>query len=137
MKFGEFLVGKGVLKSKDIEQILKIQEKTNVWFGTLAYVLGYINIEQVTQIQLKDGGDPRFFAETAVKLGFLTPQQVNKVLQLQNEKYLKFGEVAVALRRITAEQLRVFLEEFSGLPGDKSDSPATDPADVRRRPVTA
>ena len=71
MRFGEYLMERGLLTSDQVESVLEAQGRTNVWFGTLAYLLDYLDFDDIAEIlavQQRDGGR---FGEIAARLGLL------------------------------------------------------------------
>ncbi len=115
MRFGEFLRAKGVLTEADIEQILQDQMKTNVWVGTLAYLLGFISFEDVGRVLAAQRITGQRFCEAATTLGVLTEEHAERVLALQAAKRVRFGEIAVAIEKLTPAELRQLLDEFEHL----------------------
>jgi aspartate ammonia-lyase len=112
MRFGEYLMSKGILSQQDVDTIADAQIKTNVWLGTLAYLYSYMDFYQIGQVLEAQARSGRRFGELAVELGFLTQAQLDELLDLQKRKRVKFGEVAVALKYLTSAQLRELLQEF-------------------------
>jgi hypothetical protein len=111
--FGEYLKGEGILTDADIERIVEIQEKSNVWFGTLAYLLDLLRFEEIERIVAAQAASGRLFGEVAIELGLMSAADVEHVLDLQQRKRVKFGEVAVALDCLTPGELSDHLQAFS------------------------
>ena len=112
MRFGEYLMERGLLTSDQVESVLEAQGRTNVWFGTLAYLLDYLDFDDIAEIlavQQRDGGR---FGEIAARLGMLDGVQIERILALQEQKRVRFGEMAVALQVLSRERLAALLEEF-------------------------
>ncbi|MBK6404951.1 MAG: hypothetical protein IPF66_07870 [Holophagales bacterium] len=112
MRLGEFLMEKGLLTAEQVGAVLEAQNRTNVWFGTLALVLDYLDFDQIAEVvaeQRRAGGR---FGEAAVRLGLLVPVQVERIVALQEKKHVRFGEVAVAMQQIRRKDLAPLLEEF-------------------------
>ena len=112
MRFGEFLRDKGVLNDTDIQAILDAQAKTNVWFGTLAYILGYLELDAIGEILVRQQHSGARFGECAVDMGLLTRDQVERVADLQERKRVRFGELAVSLQYLDRASLAAYLTEF-------------------------
>lgn len=112
MRFGEFLKEKGVLSDADIQAVLDAQAKTNVWFGTLAYILGFLELNAIGEVLVRQQHTRELFGECAVALGLLTEDQVERVADLQERKRVRFGELAVALRYLDRTSLAAYLAEF-------------------------
>lgn len=113
MRLGEFLMEKGLLTVEQVGAVLETQNRTNVWFGTLALVLDYLDFDQIAEVvaeQRRAGGR---FGEASVRLGLLVPEQVERILALQERKHVRFGEVAVAMQQIRRKDLAALLEEFA------------------------
>ncbi|MBI5178776.1 MAG: response regulator [Nitrospinae bacterium] len=122
MLFGEYLVSRGKLKSKDVEGILHIQKKSAVPIGKLAAEKKFLTLADVFTIRAHQKTTGNRFGEVAVNLDLLKPRQVDTLLDLQNVLRPFFGELLVQNNMITQEE---FLEELRAFRATLGKQPGT------------
>lgn len=116
MRFGEFLRERGLLGDADIERVLAMQNRTNLWLGTLAYILGYLEFDQIGEVLDEQRRLGLRFGEAAISLNLMTTEQVRQVVELQERKRVRFGEIAVAMEYVDRASLGALLEEYNAGP---------------------
>lgn len=69
------------------------------WFGTLAFLLGFLELGQVDQVVEEQASTTVRFGEMAVALGLMTEEQVETVLRAQSGS-ITFADLTVAVRLV-------------------------------------
>lgn len=110
--FGNYLLQKGILTTKQLTDALSEQSKVHIKLGTLAIHAGYMTANEVdTVVGLQMQRDMKF-GELAMENGYLTEEQVNTLLESQKPDYLLLGQVLIEQGILTNTQFENILIEY-------------------------
>ncbi len=114
MRFGEFLLEKGVVDSGQIQAAVDYQKKNQELFGELAVKLNMMDagdLENALKAQTEMDNQEQI-GEVAISLGFLNESGVKKILTYQKSTRPKLGEALIKLGHIGEEIRDKYLKEF-------------------------
>ncbi|MBI4845593.1 MAG: hypothetical protein HY810_03850 [Candidatus Omnitrophica bacterium] len=111
--FGQFLLDKGVINTKQFADASDLQNKVNLKIGQLVLEKKLLTPLQVKIILDHQKRNDVYFGEAAQQLGFLTLEQVQMLLKEQEERHIFIGEALIRCGYITQEQLKEALVEFN------------------------
>lgn len=126
LRFGEFLVKKGLIAEGDVLRALETQLRSRIPLGQLALQRGWITPAQLLSVLLAQktaAPPPKLFGQTAVELGMLSQAQVDEILKIQNESHTLIGNVLVSRGLMTGEDLKRYLREYLQLKKRSGISP--------------
>jgi len=113
LKFGEFLIEKGVIDTFALVQALNLQRRRSlIPIGEIALHDKLLSAEQILSILDIQENTGRRFGDIALELGNLDQTQVDILRKKQQQLHSYIGEIFVELNKISAEQLRSLLAEF-------------------------
>ena len=119
MKFGEYLIEKGMIEKCELEDALKFQKEKSVSLSVLAVKDSLLSSKQLSAIldyQRERGG---LIGEIAIELGFLNNDDVAKLLILQKEKRNMLGDILVLYGAISKAEMEDELRQFHELVGSR------------------
>lgn len=90
--FGQFLLGKNIIKPQELIKAVEYQESRNLRFGEYALSKGYLTEKDIERIQNEQKRTDMQFGEIAVKLGILNSAQVKEILTMQKNDHIFIGE---------------------------------------------
>jgi len=122
IKFGRFLLERGLIKEIDILNARFLQRKTNLRIGEIAMKKGWLNEDDIRKILVIQEETQESFGEIAVRERYLSEEQRQELLKEQEDTYLHFGEALVKIGAISEEKLLENLKEFNKLRLKASDS---------------
>jgi len=112
-RFSEFLVTRGLLAPGEAEALRSDPAAQPPWFGTLAFLMGFLDREAIDRVLRHQRNSGLRFGEQAFRMGLLTKEQVGTVVGIQEDRQVLFPEVAALLDRVPGEEagkeLRAFL----------------------------
>ena len=112
MRFGQFLINKGIISAADFYDALNIQMKQKIPVGELALKKNVLKETQVIDVLKNQIHTADTFGETAIKLGYLTEKQVDDLLYFQ-ESYISDIRSILFSQKIIDENILVKeFEEF-------------------------
>jgi len=113
--FGQYLLKKGLVTNKDINDACYLQRKRCQKIGRKARETGLLSDADIVRITRKQSELGSKFGETAEKLKLLTHEQVSELLDKQKREYMLFGEAlilsGVLSESIVKRELKRFCEE--------------------------
>lgn len=112
MFFGQFLLDRGVINERQLQQALAYQNTVNIRVGTLAIDQGLMNHTQVQEIMELQKRRNQLFGELAIAQNYLTREQLEDLLKQQSDNRVYLGEVLLELHFITLEELERNLKEY-------------------------
>lgn len=109
---GNYMVDVGLMRRKQLEYVLSVQEKIRVKLGLIAVSEGMLTLEQADEInRLQQVMDKRF-GDIAVEKGYLTETQVGSLLKMQGNEYLTFAQTLVDEGIVTMDRLQKVLKNY-------------------------
>ncbi|MFT7620775.1 MAG: hypothetical protein ACI97A_004433 [Planctomycetota bacterium] len=121
MRFGEYLVSRGIVTVRDVLRSLCWQHEQQEPIGRIALRHRCLNVHQVMRIlgsqgddRIKAGetGGARMFGEYAVELGYMEPAEVEELLVLQINSRPSIGAALVERGTIASAALPRYLADF-------------------------
>ena len=115
MNFGEYLVGRNIIREQDRVRALEIQKTDQVALGQLALQSGLIDNKQLFRIlsrQRKPDEKEKSFGRLAVEMQYLNPEQVETLLERQTHTNRLLGEILVSQGMVTQMELIKALKHF-------------------------
>ena len=100
------------MNNNDLAELHGEYVKRKAWFGTLAYLLKYIEVEEADEVLQRQAADSTRFGEVAVDLGFMTEEQVKTVLFFQSSP-VSFGDVVLASQKLDRDTIGENLTLFA------------------------
>jgi hypothetical protein len=114
MRFGEFLLSRGRISKKDMDEACRAQIVNNHLIGVLAMDHGMLRpdeLEHILDHQARAVDKPRF-GEVAIGLGYLGREDLEELLTIQAENRLRIGDVLVLQSRLTEQELLAELRAY-------------------------
>ena len=121
MKFGEFLVTKGLITRVELDIALNLTQVKFI-FGVLSVREKYLDMDALADLleEQKTMKPHQKIGQIAVSKGLMTEEQVEKILAIQRESGEFLGEILVDMRVIDSEELQKQLEAYRAEYGDHS-----------------
>jgi len=119
MKFGEFLVAKGKIEERELEEAIKVQQENHVILGVLAIRESFLSSSQLGMIldhQRLNGG---LFGEIAIELKLMDKDDVAKLLDLQKKERNLLGDILVLYGVLDRDDMENELKIFHEIEGAK------------------
>lgn len=107
MRFGLYLVRRGLVKPADLVAALEKQQRELPRLGQIAIEEGMLSVREVFQVlhHLGPLAEERF-GERAIELGLLKRQEVAELLLIQSERCRPVSEILVERGALTRDQER-------------------------------
>ncbi len=114
MRFGEYLISKGVIDREDLDVALKLQTEKSLRLGVLAVEDGLLTEQQLSAIldRQREAEDTGLFGEIAVNMNLLSKEQVNQLLDKQKEYDKIIGQILVLSGAISRNEKEKELDLF-------------------------
>lgn len=93
--FGNYLLNKGLVDTKQLSDALAVQKQTRPRLGVLAINAGYMTAEQVDMVHAEQQRVDKRIGDIACDMGFLTHDQVEELLSSQGAAHLQLGQALV------------------------------------------
>ncbi len=121
MKFGEFLVKKGLITHAELDIALNLTQ-VKFYFGVLSVREKYLDMDALTDVleEQKTIKPNKKIGQITVSKGLMSEEQVEKILAIQRESEEFLGEILVDMRVIDSEELQKQLEAYRAEYGDHS-----------------
>lgn len=110
--FGQFLLDRNIIKSKDLNALLDISKSTKVKLGVLAINSGLMNVDDVNLINTLQTKEDKKFGELAIEKKLLTNSELEMLLHVQASEHLKLPQTLINENFFTASEVKSFLEEY-------------------------
>ncbi|HBC92723.1 MAG TPA: hypothetical protein DCZ10_07405 [Pelotomaculum sp.] len=110
--FGNYLLGKKILKPEELRLVLAEQKSVKVKLGVLAIDAGYMNAAQVDWIRKLQTAKDLRFGELAIEEGYLTEAQLNELLNTQKKSNTLLGQVLIEKEFFTFEKYEEVLLQY-------------------------
>ena len=120
MIFGEFLIGKNIVREEDLLRALDAQKAKRTPLGQLAVKEGFLEPKQLFKIltaQRKQGAEGENLGTVAVQMGFMTPEQMEELVKIQAETNELLCDILVGQGSLTRSELLQALKEFRAQSG--------------------
>jgi len=119
MKFGEFLVKKGLITDTELDIALNLM-KSKFFFGVLSVREEYLELDSLGNLleEQKTIKPHKKIGHIAVSKGLMNEEQVEKILAIQRESRVFLGEVFVSMGAIDSGELEKQLEAYRAEYGD-------------------
>ncbi len=97
MRFGDYLIEKGIVSKDDLEVALKFQTEKTLRLGALAIEDGILTEHQLSVIldRQREVEAAGLFGEIAINMKLLSKEQINKLLEKQKEYDKIIGQTLV------------------------------------------
>ncbi len=121
MKFGKFLVKKGLITHAELDIALNLTQ-VKFYFGVLSVREKYLDMDALTDVleEQKTIKPNKKIGQIAVSKGLMSEEHVEKILAIQRESEEFLGEILVDMRVIDSEELQKQLEAYLAEYGDHS-----------------
>ena len=121
MKFGKFLVKKGLITHAELDIALNLTQ-VKFYFGVLSVREKYLDMDALTDVleEQKTIKPNKNIGQIAVSKGLMSEEHVEKILAIQRESEEFLGEILVDMRVIDSEELQKQLEAYLAEYGDHS-----------------
>lgn len=93
--FGNYLLNKGLVDTKQLADALAVQKQTRPRLGVLAINAGYMTAEQVDMVHAEQQRVDKRIGDIACDMGFMTHDQVEELLSSQGAAHLQLGQALV------------------------------------------
>jgi len=110
--FGQFLLEKNVIDTKQLLDTLEFQRNKNFSFGEVALKTGLINTKQYENILKNQLSRNISFVDSAIELEYITLAQKDEVFRKEISNNLLFGEVLVFKKFLTQDAVDDYYKEF-------------------------
>jgi len=119
MKFGEFLVKKGLITDAELDIASNLAE-AKFYFGALSAREKCLELDALVDLleEQKTIKPYKKIGEIAVSKGLMSKEQVEKILAIQRESGEFLGEILVDMDVIDSEELKKQLEAYRAEYGD-------------------
>ncbi len=113
MRFGEFLVKKGLITDAELEIASNII-KSKFFFGVLSVREKYLELDALVNLleEQKTIKPHKKIGQIAVSKGLMNQEQVEKILAIQRESRGFLGEVFASMGVIDSRELEKQLEAY-------------------------
>lgn len=112
LRFGQYLVSRGLVTEENILNALNLQMKQIDPFGMVAHRLGKLTLNQIMEILNAQAPSHKLFEEIAVDLGYLRQDEVDYISQMQKKGRLPIGEILILMKVIDRRTLERELEAY-------------------------
>jgi uncharacterized protein (DUF2225 family) len=113
LRFGEFLIKKGLIDHLALVQALNIQRRRGfIPIGEIALHDKLISAENLLNILDIQENTARRFGDIAIEFGYLTKAEIDLLCKKQTQLHSHIGEILVEMNKLTTDQLVVLLSEF-------------------------
>ena len=134
--FGEFLLQKGYVTSKQLRVAYGAVENTRPKLGVLAINEGYMTSDQVETVHSMQIHEDRRFGDIAVEMGYLAPEQVDILLSRQKRGHVMLGQTLIDHNILSIKDFNDSIEMYKreyNLRGDVFEALTEDDVDVTVR----
>ena len=119
MKFGEFLVKKGLITDAELDTASNLAEAKS-YFGVLTVREKYLELDTLVDLleEQKTIKPYKKIGQIAVSKGLMSEEQVEKILTIQRESGEFLGEILAYMGVIDSEELKKQLQAYRAEYGD-------------------
>ncbi len=119
MKFGEFLVKKGLITRAELDIALNLTQVKFI-FGVLSVREKYLDMDALADLleEQKTMKPHQKIGQIAVSKGLMSKEQVEKILAIQRESGEFLGEILIDMGVIDSEELQKQLQAYRAEYGD-------------------
>lgn len=110
--FGQFLIERGVVTSDMLLDAVTYQKSINNPLCALAVEKGYLNKEQLRELDGENRKSDEKFLKLAIEKKMLTFEQLEEIGKIKSEKWVFLGEALVQRGHIRLAQLQDLFEEY-------------------------
>jgi len=110
--FGQFLLEKNVIDTKQLLEALEFQQTRNFSFGEVALTSGLINKKQYENILKNQLSRNISFVDSALELEYITSTQKEEIFKKEISNNLLFGEALVYKNFLTQDIVEEYYKEF-------------------------
>ena len=116
--FGNYLLNKGLVDTKQLSDALAVQKQTRPRLGVLAINAGYMTAEQVDKVHEEQQRVDKRIGDIACDMGFLTHEQVEELLSSQGAAHLQLGQALVDTGAYLTEYIALLFKNIIRFIGD-------------------
>lgn len=103
--FGNFLLNKGIISSKQLNEVFKAEKNSHVKIGIMALNKGYMTLEEIEQVNAVQMSTDKRFGEIAIEKGYLTIDKLEELLTSQKTSYLLLSQILLDKDILTLEEI--------------------------------
>ncbi len=117
MRFGDYLIEKGVVSKEALDMALKFQTEKSLRLGALAVEDGLLTEQQLSVIldRQREVEAAGLFGEIAINMKLLNKEQVHKLLEKQKENDKITGQILVLSGALSKNEKENELKLFYGM----------------------
>lgn len=119
--FGNFLLEKKIITSKQLKEVLELQKSIRVKIGVLAIENGFMNAEEVLEIHRLQSIKDKKFGELAIEEGYLTEEKLGELLNKQKKSMVLLGQALIDQEYITFQKYEEVLMQYKEESGFTSE----------------
>ena len=114
MRFGDYLIEKGIVSKEDLDIALKFQTEKSLRLGALAVEDGLLTEQQLSVIldRQREVEAAGLFGEIAINMKLLSKEQVSKLLEKQKEYDKIIGQILVLSGALSKDEKEKELKLF-------------------------
>ena len=134
--FGEFLLQKGYINSKQLRLAYGAVDHVRPKLGTLAMNEGYMTSDQVETVHAMQVHEDRRFGDIAIEMGYLAQEQLESLLSVQKQGHAVLGQALMDQKILTMKDFNEAIEKYKkeyNLGGDVFEALTKDDVDVTVR----
>ncbi len=119
MKFGEFLIKKGLITDTELDLASNLAV-SKLFFGVLSVREEYLELDSLGNLleEQKTTKQHKKIGQIAVSKGLMNQEQVEKILAIQRESEGFLGEIFASMGVIDSRELEKQLEAYRAEYGD-------------------
>ena len=110
--FGNYLIGKSIIKQDILKEIVEKQKAVRVKLGTIAIAEGMLTEEQAEEINSLQRQLDKRFGDIAIENGWLTSEQIETLLSKQGNAYLQFIQLLSEKTGLTTSDTDQLVKAF-------------------------
>lgn len=110
--FGQYLLNKGYVTAKQLQDALEYQKTVRLKLGVLAVSAGYMTADDADRINEAQKREDIRFGDLAVKMGLLKNEQVEELLSSQKQGHVLLGQALVDKEYMTLKDFESYLNQY-------------------------
>jgi len=110
--FGQYLLNKGYVSPKQLQDALEYQKNIRLKLGVLAVSAGYMTAEDADRVNEAQKREDIRFGDLAVKMGLLKNEQVEELLSSQKQGHTLLGQALVDKEYLSLKDFESYLNEY-------------------------
>lgn len=110
--FGNFLLEKKIITTKQFKEVLELQKSVRVKIGVLAIENRFMNAEEVLEVHRLQSIKDKKFGELAIEEGYLTEEKLEELLNTQKESMVLLGQALIDQGYMTFQKYEEVLIQY-------------------------